>query len=166
MYPRVCRAASITDESCIGFIGSLHHFTRLRSLSIIVVLYDRKVFEPWEPIGALISTGSLNSGLKILSIRFEWDPPPDSIDKGSLSSALECVLRKAEVLDPLLDNSVKQLTTLSLDMNFAWPHDFQDEGDHLHTRLSQPAIESALRKKLPKISQQVSLNVSVSHRWQ
>ena len=163
MYPRVYQAASVTDESYIGFIGNLHHFTRILSLAIIMVLYDSKVFEPWESIGALISTGSLNPGLKIFSIRFAWYPPPNSIDSGSLSNGLELVLGGAEVLDPLLDNHFKQLTTLSLGMDFKWPSDVQDERDHLRTCFSQPAIESALRKKLAKISQKVSLNVSVSH---
>ena len=123
-----------------------------------------KVFELWESIGAFISTGSLNPGLEDLSIRFTWAPPRDSIDSlGSLSSGLELVLDKAEVLDRVLDNSFKKLTTLSFEMNFEWLSALRDEGDTLRTYFSQPAIESALREKLPKISQKVSLNVSVSH---
>ena len=115
-------------------------------------------------MGALISTGSLNPGLKILSMRFTpWTPPQESIDSGSLSSGLESVLQKAEILDPLLDSSFKQLSTLSLGMHYIWPDHLQDEGDHLRTCFSQLAIESALRKKLPKVSQKVSLNVSVYH---
>ena len=121
---------------------------------------DRKVSELWESIGALISTGALNPGLKILYIRFTWAPPPDNIDSGSLSSGLELVLGKVEDLDPLLENSFKQLIALTFDMYFSW---LQDEEDHLRTCFSQPTIESVLRKKLPKISQQVSLHVSVSH---
>ena len=128
-----------------------------------MVELSNKVFEPWESIGALVSTGSLNSELEILSIRFTWRPPKNSIDSDSLSSGLELVLGKAEVLDLLLDNSFKQLTTLSVELQFTWPSDLQDEGDTLRTCFSQPAIESALRKKLLKISQKVSLNVSVSH---
>ena len=163
LYPRVYRATSITDGSYIDFIGNLHHFTRLQSLAISVELRS-KVFKPWKSMGALISTGSLNPGLKILSIRFTWYPPPNSIDSGSLkSSGLELVLGNAEVLDPLLDSSFKQLIKLSLGMGFEWPSDLKDEEDHLRTCFSQPAIESALRKKLPKISQKVSLNVSVYH---
>ena len=95
MYPRVCRAAGITDESYIGFIGSLHHFTRLQSLAINLKL-NSPVFELWESIGALISTGSVNSDIEILSIHFAWRPPPNSIHSGSLLSGLELVLRKAE----------------------------------------------------------------------
>ena len=117
MYPRVYQAASVTDESYIGFIGNLHHFTRILSLAIIMVLYDSKVFEPWESIGALISTGSLNPGLNILSIRFRWCPPPNSIDSGCLSGGLELVLGKAEVLDSLLDSSFKKLITLDRKSN-------------------------------------------------
>ena len=162
MYPRVYQAGDITDVPYIGFIGNLHHFTRLLSLEISGRL-SSKVFEPWESIGALISTGSLHSGIKVLSIRFTWARSPKSIDSSSLSSGLELVLRRAEILDPLLNNSFKQLSTLSLEMHFVWPHDLQDEGGHLRTCFSQPAIESALRKKLPKTSQKVSLNVSVYH---
>ena len=73
------------------------------------------------------------------------------------------MLHKVEVLDPLLDGSFKQLTTLSLEMEFAWPSNLGDEGDRLRTCFSQPAIADALRKKLPKISQKVSLDVSVFH---
>ena len=164
MYPRVYRAASTTpDKSYIGFIGSLQHFTRLQSLAINVTFYYSEVFEPWESLGALISTGSMNSGIKILSIRFAWYPPRYGIDSRSLPSGLELVLRKAEVLDALLDNSFEHLTTLSLDMHYSWPSDLRDGGDHLRTHLSQSAIEGALRKKLPKISQKVCLNVSVYH---
>ena len=72
------------------------------------------------------------------------------------------MLGKAAVLDPLLDSSFKQLIKLSLGMGFEWLSDLKDE-DHLRTCFSQPAIESALRKKLPKTSQKVSLNVSVYH---
>ena len=163
LYPRVYRATSITDGSYIDFIGNLHHFTRLRSLDIDVGLTS-KVFKPWKSMGALISTGSLNPGLKILSIRLLWHPPPNSIDSGSLkSSGLELVLGNAEVLDPLLDSSFKNLYTLSLEMGYIWPPDLEDEEDHIRTCFSQSAIESALRKKLPKISQKVSLNVSVYH---
>ena len=165
MISRICPrgywAASIVDETYIGFIGSLHHFTRLRYLALnFVTFYDRE-FELWESIGALISTGALNSGINILSISFTWSQ--NSIDSDWLSSGLELVLRKAEVLDPLLDNSFKQLTTLSLEMDFSWSHDLRDHEDHLRTCFSQPAIQGALRKKLPQISQRVSLNVSISH---
>ena len=128
-----------------------------------MVLYDSKVFEPWESIGALISTGSLNPGLKILSIRFTSHPPPNSIDIDSLGSGFELVLQKAEVLDPLLEKSFKHLTTLSLDMTYGWPSDLEDELGHLRTQFSRHAVERALRKKLPNISQKVRLNISVDH---
>ena len=168
MTLRVCLrlywAASITDESHIGLIGFLHHFTRLQSLTLDVQLWI-KIFEPWESIGALISTGSLPSGINILSINFMWWPPENSIENGSLSNGLELVLRKAEILDPLLNNSFKQLSTLSFEMHYAWPPNLQDERDHLRTHFSQPATEDALRKKLPKISHKACFNVSVSHEW-
>ena len=131
------------------------------------MILDSKVFELWETIGALISTGSIYSGINILSIRFEWRLPPNNADRGSLSNALELVLREAEALDPLLENSLKQLTTLSLEMDFAWPsEDLPDDMDHLRTHFSHSAIESALRKKLPNISRKGNINISVSHRQQ
>ena len=73
------------------------------------------------------------------------------------------VLRNAETLDSLIENSFKHLTTLSFKMDFHWPRDLRDKLDHLHTHFSQGAIEGALRMKLLKISQKVHLNVSVSH---
>ena len=145
-----------------SFIESLQHFTRLWSLNIDVTVYS-EVFEVWESIGALISTGSLNSGINILSIHSVWGLGRDTINRGPLSSGLESVLLKAEVLDPLLDKSFKQLTTLSFEISFCWLSELEDEAYHLRTCFTQPAIEGALRKKLPKISQKVSLNVSVSY---
>ena len=163
-HPRIYRAAGVTDETYIDFIVSLRHFTRLLSLALDVRLQNAS--ELWESLGALISTGSLNSGIKIISIHFEWCPSPNSIDSGCLTNGNELVLRKAEVLDPLFDNFLKHLTTLSLEMIYVWPRDLQSEGNHLRTRFSQPAIEEALRKKLPKISHRVSLDVSVFHDGQ
>ena len=158
------RAASITDESHIlGFIGSLHHFTRLRSLAIDVRLVTG-VFDPWESIGALISTGSLNSGLKLLSIHFEWSPRQHIINIPSLlSGGLEFALGKAEVLDPLLENSFKQLATLSLGILYIWSPRLRHQGSRLRAYFSWPAVEDVLRKKLPKISQKGRLKVSVYH---
>ena len=166
MFPRVHQATNLTDKPYIDFIGNLHHFTRLQVLAIKVAIHTSEEFELWESIGALISTGLLNPGLKILSIHFTWTPPLDSINSDTVSSAIDLALRKAEILDPLLENSFEQLSTLSLDMSYTWPSNLRDEGDHwLRTRFSQPAIEDALRKKLPKISQKIRLNVSVSHYW-
>ena len=75
----------------------------------------------------------------------------------------QLVLQKAEIIDPLLQNYCKQLTKLTLELDIAWPYGLQDEEDHLRTHFSQPAIESALRKKLPKFFDKIFLNVSVSH---
>ena len=122
-----------------------------------------EVFDAWESIGALISTESLNSDIKNISIHFVWRPPPNSIACGFLATGFESVLRKAEVLDSLLENYFKHLATLTLEMEYWWPSDLEDTRNHLLTRFSQPAIERALRKKLPKISQKVRLNVLVSH---
>ena len=163
IYLRVYRAAGFTDESYIGFPVSLSHFTSLRSLAINATLND-KIFDLWESIGGLISTGSLNSGIRILSIRFTWRPPRKCVNSDYISSGLELVLGKTEVLDPLLEAFFDQLTTLSLDMRYAWPINLHDElYNEALTRFSQPATEGVLRKNLPRISQMVCLNVSVSH---
>ena len=130
------------------------------------VAEDRECSESylWESIGALISTGSLNSGIQILSIRFTWRPPRKCVNSDYISSGLELVLGKTEVLDPLLEAFFDQLTTLSLDMRYAWPINLHDElYNEALTHFSQPAIEGVLRKNLPRISQMVCLNVSVSH---
>ena len=124
---------------------------------------DGEGFDAWESTGSLITTGSLHSGIKSLSFHFVWSPPPNSIDIDSLGSGFELVLQKAEVLDPLLEKTFTHLTILSLELDYSWPSDLKDEEDHLRTRFSQSAIEGALRMKLPKTSQRVRLDISVSH---
>ena len=49
-----------------------------------------KVFERWESISAIISTGSVNSGIRILSIRFEWVLHLHSIDSTALYQVCSC----------------------------------------------------------------------------
>ena len=123
-----------------------------------------KVFNAWELTGSLISTGSLSSEIVILSIHFEWSPPPYSIDSDALASGFELVLRNAEALDPLIANSFKSLIILSFKIDFRWPRQLEEEWDLLRTRFSQSAVEEALRMKLPNISEKIYIDVSVSHR--
>ena len=122
-----------------------------------------EAFEPWKPLGALISAGSLNSGLNNISIRFTWFPQLNRADEDCLASVLELVVGNAEVLDPLLGNSFKYLTALSFEIDCRWPHGLKEQLNDLRTRFSQPSTEGALRKKLPNISKKVRLNLSVSH---
>ena len=108
--------------------------------------------------------GSLNSGINNISFRFTWFPQLNRADESCLASGLELVVRNAEVLDPLLRNCFKRLTTLSFEMDYRWPHDLKEKLGDLRAHFSQPDTEGALREKLPNIFKKVRLNLSVSHR--
>ena len=123
----------------------------------------REVSDVWEPLGSLIAAGSLSSGIENISLDILSSLPVNSVYTGSLANALELVLRDVEVLDPLIESSLKHPTALSIGMRYRWPHDLKDEQDRLCNYFSQPNIEGALRMKLPKIFQKVRLSVSASH---
>ena len=82
-----------------------------------------------------------------------------------LTNECEFVLRNADALGPILNNSLKGVLTLNLELALRWPPEFHDKSDRIRTQLSQSAVEEAARKKLPKISGKASLTVSRVQHW-
>ena len=68
------------------------------------------------------------------------------------------MLREALDVDSLIDDYFNQLTTLSLKMHLPRPSDIPEDRADLRA-----VIKDALWKRLPKISQKVCLDVSVSY---
>lgn len=73
------------------------------------------------------------------------------------------MIGNAEILDSLLKNHFKRLTTLSLHMGYHRSSALEGKLGHIRTHFSQTVIEEALRAKLPRVSRKVRLNISVDH---
>ena len=120
----------------------------------------------WEFIVSFLATASPPSNLEVLSFYLYWSVP-SSKKSTELTNECEFVLRNAEALGPILNNSFKSLLTLRLYLNLTWPLKFYDESDRIRTQLSQSAVEKAVRKKLSNISKNVSVTVSrVDHSFE
>ena len=125
------------------------------------------MFNFWEFISTFLSIASPHSNLKVLSIYLCYWTISSSTDIVDLANECGFVLRNAEALEPILNNSLKDLLTLDLELDLDWPPQFYDKSDHIRTQLSQSAVEEAMRKKLPKISEKSSVTVSlVEHRFE
>ena len=125
------------------------------------------MFNSWEFISTFLSIASLHSNLKALSIYLSYGTISPSTDIVGLADECGCVLRNAEALGPILNNSFKGLLTLKLDFDLMWPEEFYAQSDSIRTQLSQSAVEEAVRKKLSKISKNVSVTVSrVDHSFE
>ena len=122
---------------------------------------DSEILNPWEYILTFLSIATPHSKLKNLSIHLNWDIRP-SKDVDDLANACGFFLRDAEALEPII-NTLKDLLALNLELSLYWPSDFYEKSDHIRTQLSQSAVEEAVRKKLSKISEKVSITVSVRH---
>ena len=119
------------------------------------------MFNSWEFISTFLSIASPHSNLKVLSVHLSYWTISPSMDIVDLANECGFVLRDAEALDPILDNSLKCVLTLNLELDLYWPPEFHDKSDHIRTQLSQSAVEEAVRKKLSKISGRASVTVSV-----
>ena len=119
-----------------------------------------EMFNPWEFISTFLSIASPHSNLKALSISLDYLPISPSTDIVDLANECGFLLRNAEALEPILDNSLKGLLTLNLTLDLHWPRELHDKSDQIRTQLSRSAVEEALRKKLPKISEKASVTVS------
>ena len=151
--------ADLTEINDVELVGSLRHFTQLQSLCLLV--YPKsEMFNSWEFISTFLSIASPHSNLKALSIYLSYWTISSSTDIVDLANECGFVLRNAEALEPILDNSLKGLLTLNLELFLPWPPEFHDKSDHIRTQLSQSAVEEAVRKKLPKISEKASVTVS------
>ena len=119
-----------------------------------------EMFNPWEFISTFLSIASPHSNLKALSIDLTYRTISPSTDIVDLANECGFVLRNAEALEPILNNSFKGLLTLKLDFDLMWPSGFYDESNRIRTQLSQSAVEEAVRKKLSKISEKAKATVS------
>ena len=118
--------------------------------------------DPWGTIATFLSAASPHTNLKHLFIFFRWPIlPSQEID--DLSNGCGFVLRNAGALEPIFDKSLKGLLTLEVTLCLDWPPKFYFESDRIRTQLSQSALKEALRKKLPKISKEATVEVSVRH---
>ena len=70
------------------------------------------------------------------------------------------MLGNAQALEPILDESFKDLLTLELELYPHWTSELYDQSDSIRTQLSQSAVEEAVCKKLSKISENVIVTVS------
>ena len=113
-------------------------------------------------IFTFLSIASPHTNLEDLSIYLIWVIPPS---KDIVDLANECgfVLRNAEALETIFNNSLKGLLTLELKSCIYWPSEFSDKSDRIRTQLSQSAVEEAARKKLPKIAEIARVTISVEH---
>ena len=147
----------------VEFFGCLRHFTRLQSLAL-AVFAESEIAASWEFIASFLATTSPPSNLKVLSFYLHWKVPPskESID---LTNGCELVLRNAEALGPILNNSFKSLLTLQLDFNLTWPSEFYAESDRIRTKLSQSAVEKAVCKKLSKTPKNIDVTVSAVNHY-
>ena len=118
------------------------------------------MFNFWEFISTFLSIASPHSNLKALSIYLHYGIISPSTDIVDLANECGFVLRNAEALEPILNNSLKGVLTLNLELALRWPPEFRDKSDRIRTQLSRSASEEALRKKLPKISEKASVTVS------
>ena len=123
------------------------------------------MFNPWGFISTFLSIASPHSNLKALSIYLTYWTISPSTNIVDLANDYGCALRNAEVLEPILNNSLKGVLTLNLELALRWPPEFHDKSDRIRTQLSQSAVEEAVRKKLPKISGKASLTVSRVQHW-
>ena len=122
------------DYSYAEFVGCLRHFTRLQSLHL-EVHPESEIADSWEFIATFLATTSPPSNLEVLSFYLHWIVPSS---KESTFSTNECefVLRNAEALEPIFNNSLKGLLTLNLEVYLDWPTEFHDKSDHIRTQLS------------------------------
>ena len=146
------------------FVGCLRPFTRLQSLTLKVYAQS-EIAASWEFIASFLETTSPPSNLEDLSFYLFWIVP-SSKESTDLTNECEFVLRNAEALEPILDNSLKDLLALDLELYLWWPPEFYDKSDHIRTQLSQSAVEEALRKKLSKLSGRTSVTVYVKHEFE
>ena len=123
------------------------------------------MFGPWEFISTFLSIASPHSNLKALSIYLHYGIISPSADIVDLANECGFLLRNVESLEPIFNNSLEGLLTLNLDLILRWPSKFQKKYDHICTQLSQSAVEEAVRKKLSKISENVSVTVSRVYHW-
>ena len=129
--------------------------------------HESEMFGHWEFISTFLSIVSPHSNLKALSIDLSYRTISLSTDN-IVDLANECgfVLRNAEALEPILDNLLKGVLTLDLELALLWPPKFHDKSDRIRTQLSQSAVEEAVWKKLSNISENVSVTVSgVDHKF-
>ena len=124
------------------------------------------MFNFWEFISTFLSIASPHSNLKALSIDLTYRAISPSTDIVDLANECGFVLRSAEALEPILDNSLKGVLTLNLELVMKWPFEFYDESDRIRTEVSQSAVEEALRTKLSKISDKPNINVSLENKFQ
>ena len=118
------------------------------------------MFNFWEFISTFLSIAPPHSNLKDLSINLSYRTISPSTDIVDLANGCGFLLRNAEALEPILDNSLKGVLALDLKLYLQWPPGFHDKSDQIRTQLSQSAVEEAVWKKLPKISENVSVTVS------
>ena len=123
------------------------------------------MFGLWEFISTFLSIASPHSNLWALSIYISYGIISSSTDIVDLANECGFVLRNAEALEPILNNSLKELLTLDLELDLYWLPEFHDKSDHIRTQLSQSTVEEAVRKKLPKISGKASVTVSRVQHW-
>ena len=148
------------DDLYVEFVGSLRHFTRLQSLALTVFTAESEMAASWEFIATFLAATSPPSNLEVLSFYLRWNVPP-SKESTDLTNGCELVLRNAEALGPILNNSFKSLLTLKLDFRVLWSTEFNDELDRIRTQLlSQSAVEEAVWEKLSNISENVDVTVS------
>ena len=153
------------DYSYAEFVGCLRHFTRLQSLHL-EVHPESEMADSWEFIASFLATTSPPSNLEDLSFYLFWTVPSSQESTDFTSNECEFVLRNAEALGPILNNSFKSLLTLKLYFKLTWRSGFYDESDRIRTQLSQSAVEEAVWKKLSKISENVDVTVSrVRHEF-
>ena len=148
------------DNLYAEFVGCLRPFTRLQSLTLTVDA-ESEIATFWELIASFLAAASPPSNLEVLSFHLDWNVPSSEEDT-NLTNECEFVLRNAEALGPVLNNSFKSLLTLHFYFHLIWPSEFYDESDLIHTQLSwRSAIEEAVLEKLSEVSENVSVTVSV-----
>ena len=76
----------------------------------------------------------------------------------------ELVVRNAETLDLVLDNSFEGLLTLGLELDICLVSEFYDKPVRTRIKLSQSGVEEAARKKLSRILEKAKLSVAASVR--
>ena len=119
----------------------------------------------WELIASFLSTVSPHSNLKDLSISVYLAVPSSGEVRIYFTKECEFVLENAEALDLILDNSFKGLLTLDLYLNLHWGPEFRNKSEWIRIKLSQSAVEEALRKKLSRISKRASVTVSMDYHF-
>ena len=124
---------------------------------------ESEVFEPWEPIATFLSTALPHPDLQDLSIHLFWSIPSTEESDRLANVGCEFVLGDAEALETILENSFKHLRTLDLTIQHEWPSRLYNKRDRIRTHYSESAVEAALRKKLPRITQKLNFIVSVFH---